>query len=115
MVRIQAEYPSATLLDKKDFPPDNKILNAMEQHFHVVSVRAIPNFSHLKHVKMVIPDTIANFYEANDVNTFEYDRPYHKGIKDPNNEFKSLWLERSVYETQENLPGILRWSLVIKT
>lgn len=31
---------------------------------------------------------IKNFYAVNDVSTFQFDRSFHRGEKDPNNEFK---------------------------
>ena len=38
-----------------------------------------------------------------------YDRPFHKGSQDPDNEFTSLWLERTVFTTSSEFPGILKW------
>lgn len=35
-----------------------------------------------------IPLEIRNFYMSNEVDTFQFDRPYHQGVKDPNNESK---------------------------
>ena len=40
---------------------------------------------------------------------FVYDRPFHKGSQDPENEFTSLWLERTVFTTSSEFPGILKW------
>ena len=49
------------------------------------SVKALPeeraDFRH-----KVIPTEIRNFYSVNDVDTFQFDRPYHRDTKDPNNE-----------------------------
>ena len=38
----------------------------------------------------VIPTEIKNFYNVNEVDTFQFDRAYHRGTKDPNNESKVL-------------------------
>lgn len=56
-----------------------------------------------------VPERIARFYRSNDVSRFQLDRPVHKGPIDKENEFKSLWLERTVLTTAQSLPGILRF------
>lgn len=38
--------------------------------------------------------------------TFQLDRPMHKGPVDKENEFKSLWLERTLMTISSPLPGI---------
>ena len=35
-----------------------------------------------------VPTEIRNFYNVNEVNTFQFDRPYHREEKDPDNESK---------------------------
>ena len=35
-----------------------------------------------------MPEKIRKFHQVNNVNQFLYDRPYHKGNKDRENEFK---------------------------
>ena len=35
-----------------------------------------------------MPDKIRKFHQVNKVDQFQYDRPYHKGNKDRDNEFK---------------------------
>lgn len=35
-----------------------------------------------------VPDRIKSFYRVNNVSHFRYDRPFHKGSKDKENEFK---------------------------
>lgn len=63
----------------------------------------------------MVPEKVGRFYEVNDVCTFQLDRPMHKGLVDRDNEFKSLWLERTILVTNERLPGILRWFEVISS
>lgn len=52
---------------------------------------------------------------VNDVQKFRFSRPIHRkelcggGGGDGENEFASLWLERTVLVTSYPLPGILRW------
>lgn len=55
-----------------------------------------------------IPEKISHYYQYNDVRRFQCDRPVHKGIVDKDNEIKTLWIERTVLETESPLPGILR-------
>uniref|UniRef100_A0AAG5CQS3 Dedicator of cytokinesis n=1 Tax=Anopheles atroparvus TaxID=41427 RepID=A0AAG5CQS3_ANOAO len=113
--RLQTEFPTAQILDKKQYPPDSSILNSPEQRFHVVNVRPIADPYHLKSAKVTVPEKISKYYEVNDVTRFQYDRPVHKGAVDKDNEFKSLWIVRTIYETAQPLPGILRWFEVSKT
>uniref|UniRef100_A0A182JRV2 DOCKER domain-containing protein n=1 Tax=Anopheles christyi TaxID=43041 RepID=A0A182JRV2_9DIPT len=113
--RLQTEFPTALILDKKQYPPDSSILNSPEQRFHVVNVRPIADPYHLKSAKVTVPEKISKYYEVNDVTRFQYDRPVHKGTVDKDNEFKSLWIVRTIYETAQLLPGILRWFEVSKT
>lgn len=44
---------------------------------------------------------------------FQCDRPVHKGIVDKENEIKTLWIERTILETECSFPGILRCFEVI--
>jgi len=48
-------------------------------------------------------------FQVNDVTRFIYDRPIYKGPVDKENEFKSLWIERTTLDIACPLPGILRW------
>uniref|UniRef100_A0A5F8H4U8 Dedicator of cytokinesis 5 n=1 Tax=Monodelphis domestica TaxID=13616 RepID=A0A5F8H4U8_MONDO len=43
------------------------------------------------------------------VQQFQYSRPFRKGEKDPDNEFATLWIERTTYTTAYTFPGILKW------
>ena len=45
---------------------------------------------------------------------FTYDRPFHKGEQDQDNEFVSLWIERTTFSTSSEFPGILKWFEVVK-
>uniref|UniRef100_A0A671Y8T4 Dedicator of cytokinesis 4b n=1 Tax=Sparus aurata TaxID=8175 RepID=A0A671Y8T4_SPAAU len=61
-----------------------------------------------------VPDNIKSFYKFNHIWRFRYDRPFHKGTKDKENEFKSLWVERTTLTLVQSLPGISRWFEVDK-
>lgn len=106
--RLQTEFASAQLYTKNS-PPDVSIMNSNEQYCQISTVRPISDKNHLKNATNVVPDKIARYYEVNDVFKFQHDRPIHKGTVDKNNEFKSLWIERTFIETSESLPNILRW------
>ena len=51
----------------------------------------------------------------NDVYRFRHSRPFHKGEKDKTNEFKTLWLERTIYSTGAKFPGLLKSFPVVST
>lgn len=84
-------------------------MNSNEQYCQISTVRPISDKNILKNATNVVPDKIARYYEVNDVIQFQHDRPIHKGTVDKNNEFKSLWIERTFIEIMEPLPNILRW------
>ncbi|OXB74830.1 UNVERIFIED_CONTAM: hypothetical protein H355_000090 [Colinus virginianus] len=56
-----------------------------------------------------VPEQILNYYRANEVQQFTYSRPFRKGEKDPENEFATMWIERTTYTTAYSFPGILKW------
>ena len=62
-----------------------------------------------------VNERIRDYYRVNNVTRFEYSRPYHVGVKDKENEFKTLWLERTSVTIAWPLPGILQWSEVVNT
>ncbi|KAH8346884.1 hypothetical protein KR059_001528, partial [Drosophila kikkawai] len=106
--RLQTEFPSAQILGNNS-PPDNAILNAPDQYIQISNVRPVGDAQSLKTAMVPVPEKIARFYEVNDVTRFIYDRPMYKGPVDKDNEFKSLWIERTILEISSPLPGILRW------
>ncbi|XP_011184777.2 dedicator of cytokinesis protein 3 isoform X2 [Zeugodacus cucurbitae] len=106
--RLQTEFPTAQILTNNS-PPDNSILTAPEQYIQISNVRPVGDAQALKTAMVPVPEKIARFYEVNDVTRFIYDRPIYKGPIDKDNEFKSLWIERTKLEISNPLPGILRW------
>lgn len=106
--RLQTEFPQAQILTKNT-PPDQSILLSHGQYLQINNVRPISNPVHLRTAAVPVPEHIASFYEVNDVSRFQYDRPIHKGTIDKDNEFKTLWIERTLLEVETPLPGILRW------
>ena len=58
----------------------------------------------------LIPAKIRKSRENLRVDRFQYDRPYHRGTKSAHNEFKTLWIERTLFQCASGaFPGILRW------
>lgn len=64
-----------------------------------------------------ISDQILRYYKVNDVQKFQFSRPFHRkdSLSETENEFASLWLERTTMVTTYPLPGILRWFPVANT
>lgn len=64
-----------------------------------------------------VSEQIIKYYKANHVQNFRYSRPFSR--KDPlieaDNEFATLWLERTYLTISYPLPGILRWFPVCST
>lgn len=51
-----------------------------------------------------------HFFRVNDVQKFRFSRPFFRAEEgEEENEFASLWIERTVMVTSYPLPGILRW------
>ncbi|XP_037637082.1 dedicator of cytokinesis protein 2-like isoform X1 [Sebastes umbrosus] len=105
--QLMSQFPSAVRLNISTMPGDD-IRNSPLQYiqcFTVQSVLEIP----LRLKNKPVPDQIINFYKSNYVQRFQYSRPVRKGPVDPNNEFVSMWIERTTFTTVYKLPGILRW------
>ncbi|XP_055847546.1 dedicator of cytokinesis protein 3 isoform X2 [Episyrphus balteatus] len=110
--RLQTEFPQAQILTNNS-PPDASILSAPDQYIQISNIRPVGDAQALKTAMVPVPEKIARFYEVNDVTRFIYDRPIYKGPIDKDNEFKSLWIERTTLDIDSPLPGILRWFEVI--
>ncbi|XP_070558084.1 dedicator of cytokinesis protein 3-like isoform X2 [Ptychodera flava] len=110
---IQTEFPAALVWTQHQ-QPDEEVLQSHVQYIEVRKVNPIPEEPELFHDKTV-PEKILKYYETNDVKKFYFDRPFHRGDKDPNNEFKSLWLDRTRLTISSTIPGILRWFEVVHT
>lgn len=59
-----------------------------------------------------VPDKVRRSRARMDVRRFRHDRPFHLGARDPGNEFKTLWIERTHLATSSGFPGLLRWQEV---
>ena len=111
--RILQGHPGAELM-KSNQPPGDDILNSNKRCLQICTVKPNPGDNPVADHDNVNP-YIGEFYETNRVCQFVYSRPFHKGPKDKENEFKSLWLERTTVETAHTLPNILPWAEVVQT
>ncbi|BES96770.1 dedicator of cytokinesis [Nesidiocoris tenuis] len=114
--RIQTEFPAAQIYTKNT-PPPHALQQSDVQYIQISNVKPLSD-SRLPYKRAAlreVPERIARFYQFNDVNNFQLDRPVHKPPIDKDNEFKSLWVERTTLTTSDPLPGILRWFEVVDT
>ncbi|XP_053200600.1 dedicator of cytokinesis protein 3-like isoform X2 [Panonychus citri] len=105
--RLQTEFPQSQLLTKNS-APDEKVKESEDQFIQICNVKPVAEPREEFEGKE-LPEKILSYYLVNDVKTFTFDRPIHKGPIDKDNEFKSLWIERTVLKIDCKLPGILRW------
>lgn len=62
-------------------------LNCLHTDLQIYAVTPIPENQEVLQ-RDGIPDNIKSFYKVNHIWRFRYDRPFHKGTKDKENEFK---------------------------
>uniref|UniRef100_M4A6E5 Dedicator of cytokinesis 3 n=1 Tax=Xiphophorus maculatus TaxID=8083 RepID=M4A6E5_XIPMA len=110
--RMLGEFPQAIAMQHPN-QPDEAILQCDAQYLQIYAVTPVPESVTVLQMDRV-PDRIKSFYRVNNVRRFRYDRPFHKGLKDRDNEFKSLWIERTTLILTHPLPGISRWFEVDK-
>uniref|UniRef100_A0A8D3DJZ2 Dedicator of cytokinesis 3 n=1 Tax=Scophthalmus maximus TaxID=52904 RepID=A0A8D3DJZ2_SCOMX len=110
--RMLGEFPQAIAMQHPN-QPDEAILQCDAQYLQIYAVTPVPDGVSVLQMDRV-PDRIKSFYRVNNVRRFRYDRPFHKGPKDRENEFKSLWIERTTLILTHPLPGISRWFEVDK-
>ncbi|KAG9280350.1 dedicator of cytokinesis protein 4-like [Astyanax mexicanus] len=110
--RMLSEFPHAIAMQHAN-QPDQTIYQAEAQYLQIYAVTPIPDSQDVLQ-RDGVPDNIKSFYKVNNIWRFRYDRPFHKGTKDKENEFKSLWVERTTLTLVQSLPGISRWFEVEK-
>uniref|UniRef100_A0A8C4V4C9 Dedicator of cytokinesis protein 2 n=1 Tax=Falco tinnunculus TaxID=100819 RepID=A0A8C4V4C9_FALTI len=104
-MQLLSPFPSAEKL-KSTSPPGQDITGSPGQYIQCFTVGPLPCSA---------PSLPCSFYKANHVQKFSYSRPFKKGPKDPDNEFATMWIERTTFVTAYPLPGILRWFAVTST
>uniref|UniRef100_A0A8B9FXE3 Dedicator of cytokinesis 2 n=1 Tax=Amazona collaria TaxID=241587 RepID=A0A8B9FXE3_9PSIT len=111
--QLMSQFPSAEKMNTTS-PPGEEVKSSPGQYIQCFTVQPVleeqPRFKN-----KAVPDQIINFYKSNNVHLFHYSRPVRKGSVDPENEFASMWIERTSFVTAYKLPGILRWFEVVTT
>uniref|UniRef100_A0A8D2PSS5 Dedicator of cytokinesis 2 n=1 Tax=Zosterops lateralis melanops TaxID=1220523 RepID=A0A8D2PSS5_ZOSLA len=109
--QLMSQFPSAEKMNTTAAPGED-VKNSPGQYIQCFTVQPVleeqPGFKN-----KAVPDQIINFYKSNNVQRFHYSRPVRKGSVDPENEFASMWIERTSFVTAYKLPGILRWFEVV--
>ncbi|XP_039625562.1 dedicator of cytokinesis protein 5 isoform X1 [Polypterus senegalus] len=106
-LKVLTQFPNASRMTSTA-PPSEDVRNSSGQHIQCFTVKPVLNLP-LFYKDKPVPEQILNYYRANEVRQFQYSRPFRKGAKDPDNEFASMWIERTTYLTVYKLPGILKW------
>ncbi|XP_064304760.1 dedicator of cytokinesis protein 2-like [Phalacrocorax carbo] len=112
-MRLLSPFPNAEKL-KSTSPPGQDITSSPGQYIQCFTVQPVEE-AKVRFKDRSIPEQITNFYKANHIQKFSYSRPFKKGPKDPDNEFATMWIERTTFITAYPLPGILRWFVVTST
>ncbi|XP_069488465.1 dedicator of cytokinesis protein 2-like [Ambystoma mexicanum] len=110
-MKLLTPFPNAEKL-KTTSPPGDEIKNSPGQYIQCFTVQPVLEEKE-RFKNKIVPEQITNFFKANNVQKFSYSRPFRKGPKDPENEFATMWVERTTYVTAYKLPDILRWFVVI--
>ncbi|CAL8249877.1 unnamed protein product [Boreogadus saida] len=106
-VKVLSGFPNGVRMTSTA-PPGDAILNSPGQHLQCFTVKPVLTVPQQFRDKGV-PEQILNYYRTNEVDQFQYSRPFRKGEKDPDNEFATMWIERTTYITAYPFPGILKW------
>ncbi|KAJ8047584.1 Dedicator of cytokinesis protein 4 [Holothuria leucospilota] len=110
--KLQSDFPKAKLWSKPD-PPTESQLADNEQYIEIRAVEPVPPQDSYFVGREEVPREILHYYKHYMIREFKYDKPFHRGEKDKSNEFKTLWLERTIMTTAEELPHLLVWSEIV--
>lgn len=110
--RILTQHPAAELMQTLTTPGD-EITQADGQYIQINSVEPIMDAQTAKIREKTTAQEIIKYFQTNNVQRFRFSRPYRDSKDGGDNNVSSLWLERTVMETNFPLPGILRWFPVI--
>ncbi|XP_044515188.1 dedicator of cytokinesis protein 5 [Gracilinanus agilis] len=106
-LKLLTQFPNAEKMTSTT-PPGEEIKSSPKQYVQCFTVKPVMNLPS-NYKDKPVPEQILNYYRANEVQQFQYSRPFRKGEKDPDNEFATLWIERTTYTTAYTFPGILKW------
>ena len=111
--RIQEDHENVELMKTNQLPGE-EVTSSNNRYLQICTVKPCGVIMELLE-SADVNERIRDYYRVNNVTRFEYSRPYHQGPKDKDNEFKTLWLERTTIHIAWPLPGILQCSEVIHT
>uniref|UniRef100_F6UKH4 Dedicator of cytokinesis 5 n=1 Tax=Ornithorhynchus anatinus TaxID=9258 RepID=F6UKH4_ORNAN len=106
-LKLLTQFPNAEKMTSTS-PPGDDIKSSPKQYMQCFTVKPVMNLP-ARFKDKPVPEQILNYYRANEVNQFSHSRPFRKGEKDPDNEFATMWIERTTYTTAYTFPGILKW------
>ncbi|XP_040577137.1 dedicator of cytokinesis protein 1 [Lepeophtheirus salmonis] len=108
--RIMDQFPDAELMKTLETPSDEE----SQKPIQLVQINKVEPVMEEKRKFQgkKIRQQILDYYRVNEVNKFMYSRPYMKD-KQKDNEFASLWVDRTVMYTKEMFPGVLQWFQVL--
>ena len=111
--RIMLQFPNAETMNRLT-PPDQEIMDSPQQYLQMNKVDPmLSQEDQERFASKPVSEQILRFYRVNRVQRFSFSRPFHRGQRDSDNAFSSLWLERTILSTSHQLPGILRWFPVV--
>ncbi|XP_034025433.1 LOW QUALITY PROTEIN: dedicator of cytokinesis protein 5-like [Thalassophryne amazonica] len=106
-LRLLSQFPNAVRMTSTS-PPGDNICNSPGQHIQCFTVKPVLSVPQQFKDKGV-PEQILNYYRTNEVDQFHYSKAFWKGEKEPDNEFATMWIERTTFITAYRFPGILKW------
>uniref|UniRef100_A0A8D2LI46 Dedicator of cytokinesis 5 n=1 Tax=Varanus komodoensis TaxID=61221 RepID=A0A8D2LI46_VARKO len=102
-LKLLTQFPNAEKLSSTA-PPTEEIRSSLKQCiFFGVKGEGMLSWSD------ATVSCFFSFYRSNEVQQFQYSRPFRKGEKDLENEFATMWIERTTYTTAYMFPGTLKW------
>ncbi|RDD41678.1 Dedicator of cytokinesis protein 1 [Trichoplax sp. H2] len=104
--RMQRIFPDAQVLSTLDLPEKSK-MDSDKQYLQICKADPVCNMERFADTQA--SERIKRYYKTNHLQVFQFSRPFHKGKKETENEFATLWLKRTVLRTKYVLPGILQW------
>ncbi|KAM8973049.1 dedicator of cytokinesis protein 5 isoform 1-T1 [Pelodytes ibericus] len=104
---LLTQFPNTEKLPSSS-PPGEEIRSSPKQYVQCFSVKPLMDLPP-RYKEKLVPEQILSYYRYNEVQRFSYSRPFRKGEKDPDNEFATMWIERTTFSTAYKLPGILKW------
>ena len=109
--RILDQFPHAEEKKKLE-PPTEAEKESIKQIIQINKVKTEMDEKPMFEGKKISPQ-ILNYYKLNELTHFSESAKFQRGPKDKDNEFKNLWIKRTVFQTRDSLPGMLQWSPVV--